>query len=108
MLATINSRSALGLGSCLRRSTVIDPPKHRARLRLGIRVEQNLGQHAGCGRSDLLRDLVGLDLDQRIVLGDSIADSLQPGANDGLRAFLLIWNDNVDHVRTPPAGRSQP
>lgn len=97
------------LGSCFCRSTFpIDPPEYRARLGFRVSIEQYLRQHPGGRRSDLLRDLIGLDFDERIVFGDRIADVFQPGANDRLRAFLLIWNDDVDHVRTPPTGRSQP
>ena len=43
---------------------------------------EDLGEHAGCGRGHLGVDLVGRDLEERLVLGDSVADLLQP-ADDG-------------------------
>jgi hypothetical protein len=46
---------------------------------------------------DFLGDLVGLQLDQRIVLGDRLADPLEPGADDRLGALLLVGDADLDH-----------
>ena len=68
--------------------------------------EQYLAQHAGGGRRHLHRHLVGLELDQRIVLLDPVADLPEPGADHRLGALLLRGDEDVDHVRTPPIRRS--
>ena len=53
----------------------IDPRQQRARLRLVVGVEQYLGQHARRRRRHFLRDLVRLELDQRIILEHQLADA---------------------------------
>src|SRR5258705_461520 len=40
--------------------------------------DDDLGQHAGRGRGDVHRDLVGLDLEQRLLGADLVADLLVP------------------------------
>ncbi len=84
-------------GPGLRRGTAVDPPQHGAGRRLVIRVKDDLGEHAGRGRRHLLRHLVGLELDQRLVLEHQVADLPQPRADDRLGALLLFRDRDVDH-----------
>ena len=98
----VSSRFALGLGSCLSRSIVCaDPAQQCARRSLGIRVEYDFRQHTRGRRRHFLRHLVGLKFDQGVVLGNLIADRLEPGADDRLGAFLLVGNANFDHDQKP-------
>ena len=85
----------------------LNPPQQRPRHRLGIGIEHDLRQHPRGRRRHFLGHLVGLELDQRIVDRDRVADLLEPRADDRLGAFLLVGNADLDHVRTPPAGRSR-
>ncbi len=56
------------LGELLSSSS--DPPQHIPRRDLFLFRLHDLAKHAGRGRGDFHRHLVGLDLDQRLVLGD--------------------------------------
>ena len=58
-------------------------------------------------RRHLLRHLVGLELDQRVVLGDRVADLLQPGADDRLGAFLLVGDADFDQSEPHQPRRSR-
>ena len=71
--------------------------EHRPRRHFGIGVEQDFVEDSVGWRRDLLGDLVGLELDQRIILGHALARLLQPAANDRLGAFLLERNEDLDH-----------
>src|SRR6266513_1680985 len=53
-------------------------------------VLDDLAQHARAGRGDFDGDLVGLDLDERLVLGDALADLLEPAQDLRARAFGLL------------------
>src|SRR3546814_14462328 len=57
---------------------LVDRADHRADLHVGTLFRDDRGQHAGdrCGHLD--RDLVRLDLDQRLVDLDAVADRLEP------------------------------
>ena len=101
----VNPRFALGPGSCLRRSTFsLNPPQDRTGNRLGVGVEQDLGEHARDRRRHLLGHLVGLELDQRIVLGHRIADLLDPPDNRpfGDRFAHLGHHDISGHTFISP------
>jgi hypothetical protein len=86
------------LGPGLRRGTGIDPRKHSTRHSLCIGVEDDFGKHAGSRSRHFLCDLVGLELDQRLVLEHQIANLPKPGADNRLGAFLLLGNDDVDQL----------
>ena len=79
-------------------SAASNPPQQRPRHRLGIRIQHDLAQHPRRRRRHFLRHLVGLQLDQRIVDRDRLADLLEPGADDRLGAFLLVGNADLDHL----------
>ena len=86
-----------------------DTAKHSARRCVVVALEQDLAKYARRRSRNLHRDFVGLELDQRIVELDPVADLFQPGADDGLGAFLLRGNDDVDHgLNIPPTRRSSP
>ena len=77
-------------------------------------LDLDLGQHAGAGRRDLRVDLVGRDLEQRLVAVDRFADLLDP-ADDGAfgdRFAHLGHHDVGGHVSalisTLPALRCRP
>ncbi|MPL74173.1 hypothetical protein SDC9_19983 [bioreactor metagenome] len=57
----------------------------------------DLGQHAGDGRGNLDRDLVGFKLAQHLVLRDRVAHFLEPGGNRGFRHALAQGGHH--HVR---------
>src|SRR5207237_1321717 len=77
---------------------VADPSEQSAWHGLGIGIEENLRKHPSRRCRHFLRDLVGLKLDERIVLGDGIADLLEPGAHDRLGALLLVGNADFDQL----------
>ncbi len=79
----------------------INPPQQRPRHRLRIRIEHDLRKHACRRGRHFLRHLVGLELDQRIVLGNRVADRLEPRAHHRLGAFLLVGNADFDQVSEP-------
>jgi hypothetical protein len=91
-----------------------DPAEHGARHGFIIRVEQDFPQHSRRRGGHFHGDLVGFQLDQRVVLLDPVAYLFEPGADDRLGAFLLGRDEDVDHdltviariVKTPPALRS--
>ena len=56
------------------------PPASRRSAPRGV----DLGQRAAGGRGDLDRDLVGLELAEHLVLGDGVADLLEPGRDGRL------------------------
>src|SRR3546814_96574 len=74
-----------------------DATKYSAGQSLGVRFKHDLLEHARRGSGHFDRDLVGLQLDERIVYLDPIPDGLQPGADDRLGAFLFPGNNDVDH-----------
>ena len=86
------------LGSGLRRGT-FDPRQQRSRVCLGVRLQQDFRKNARARRRHLLRNLVGLQLDQRIVLGNRVADLFQPGTDDRLGALLLVGNADFDQAQ---------
>ena len=61
-----------------------------ARRNLVLLLLAGSPQHAAGRRRDLDRDLVGLELDQRLVLDDDVADGLQPALDLRARAFGLL------------------
>jgi hypothetical protein len=73
-----------------------DPAEHGARRGFGVAVQQDFAQYAGGWRGHFDGDLVGLELDQRVVDLDPVSDRLQPGADDRLGAFLLGGNEDID------------
>ena len=89
------------LGTNGRVHVLTDPSQQRPRHRLGIGIEHDLAQHPRRGRGHFLRHLVGLELDQRIVDRDHIADALEPRAHDRLGPFLLVGNANLDAHQNP-------
>jgi hypothetical protein len=78
-----------------------DPPKQRSRHRLGVGVEHDLGEHTRSWSGHFLGDLVGLKLHQGIVLGDRVAELLEPGADDCLGALLLVGDSDLDQRLEP-------
>jgi hypothetical protein len=60
--------------------------------------EHDLGEDPRRGRRNLLGDLVGLEFDERLVLEHEVADLPQPGADDGLGAFLFVGNPDFDQL----------
>ena len=98
-------RAAHGDGTGARRSHSGGPgrrgERRRGRARLDaaeqltggdllLLVFDDLAQHARAGRGDFDRDFVGLDLDERLVLGDALADLLEPAQDLRARAFGLL------------------
>ncbi len=84
------------LGTCL--VGAADPGEHGTygdRLVLG---HKDLQHDAGHGRGDLGVDLVGRDLEQRLVDGDGLADGLQP-ARDGALGDALAERRHLDGLR---------
>jgi hypothetical protein len=56
----------------------LDLPQHRADLDGVVRPGVDRGEHSGGGRGDLGVDLVGRDLDDRLLGLDAVADPLAP------------------------------
>src|SRR5439155_803587 len=76
-----------GLGGCRDRVNAAEQLPGGDLLLL---VFDDLAQHARAGGGDFDRDLVGLDLDERLVLGDPLADLLEPAQDLRARAFGLL------------------
>ncbi len=84
---------------CLRRGCGAQARKHRARLDVDALGRHDLGQHAVGRRRDLDRDLVGLDLDQRLVQLRRLADGFQPALDLRPGALDLVGRQHdVDEV----------
>ncbi len=102
------------------------PSRYRSRIHLAslypaqdltrfyrlIRGLKNFCQHARNRRGNLHRDLIGADLDHRLVRGHSIARFFQPYADNGLRSFALIGEhldvDNGHIARSSATHRFSP
>ena len=63
------------------------------------RLLQDLGELAGGRRRNLHGDLVGLELEQGLVLAHGITGGLAPAQYRGLRALLVRGGDDVDLTR---------
>ena len=85
----------IGLG---RRSTNrLNPPQHLPRLDLLLLPLDDLTQNPCAGRGDLHGNLIRLDLDERLVLGDRLADILEPTQHLRARALGLLGRSSDFH-----------
>ena len=76
-----------------------DPAEHLADLDGGARLDEQLGHRAARGRGDLGVDLVGRDLDDRLVGLDRVADRLGPLEHGPLGDRLAHRrHDDVDRL----------
>ena len=83
------------------------PPQQRPRHRLGIRIQDNLAQHPRRRRGHLLRDLVGLQLDQRIVDRDRYPRPASARRGPPPWCLPARRERGLRSSKTPPAGRSR-
>ncbi len=114
--ASFFAGSSVGRRGCCAGGAVarLDTADHGAHGDGLIRLDQQLGDRAGHGRRQLRVDLVGGDLDQRVVLGDLVARLHEPLENGALGHRIAHLRDrHVDDLaarakaRRSPAARRQ-
>jgi hypothetical protein len=91
----------LGGGRCLG-GALADAAEQCADGDIGAFADDDLGERAGRGCVHFERHLVGLELDQRIVHGDAVADLLEP-ARHGRFGHRLAQRGHFDLARHVPA-----
>ena len=89
-----------GGGGCGSGSALPHPTQHGARLDRGALLGGNGLQHAVGGRRHLEADLVGLELDQDLILADRLSGLLGPARHGGLGdGFSEGGGHDVGHDR---------